>query len=409
MERVEGMAGIVEAASRYTTLRGEADGGYVALCPYPDHADMQVLFRVSSKTGYFFCRGCGRGGNASRLVSDLEGGEALAARADTPERAPELASLEARKALAYAARFYEKVLAESNSAGAREAREYLAGRGLNAETLERFGVGYAPSRKPGRGFSGVAERIGIGRATLESAGLIWRRKDCQENDVHGDAFGERITFPISEVRGRTVGFGGRVMPSAPKTYKKDGIERDIPKYRNSLDSELFAKRTLLYGLHQALPSIEEQRAAIVVEGYTDVLMLHQRGMRNAVATLGTVLTDAHLRTLSPFADTLYLLFDPDAAGGDAIVRAYEVALGNAAAPGVPLNIQVAVLDEDPADWLLHHDAHDLRRLLADAKPALLHLLDAHATEVEREHAEVRRAWAKLGAFARSRLYPGEDL
>ncbi len=389
---VNAAADILSVTSKYVGIRRDADGGYTGLCPYPDHADRVGRFRVSPKTGYYFCKGCGRGGNASKLVADLEGGGAMAARTDTPEMRG------VRKALAYAARYYEKVLAESGNAGARRAREYLAERGLNEETLTRFGVGYAPSRWRGRGFSGAAKRLGMKHAALDAAGLL--------NTKGGDRFGERITFPITDSRGRTVGFGARVLPGAPTSYtNREGKKVPVAKYINSRDSEVFRKGALLYGLNQALAAIEKERAAIVVEGYTDVLMLHQSGIKNAIATLGTALTIAHLRQLSPFADALYLTFDPDAAGGSAVARAYQVAWTEAPL-GAALDIRVVRLEADPADWLLRHDAGEFQEVLTSAKPALLHMIEEHA---DRDNGvPVEKAWAKLGAFARTRLYPSDD-
>ncbi len=393
---------IMEAASRYTALlrAGEAFAG---LCPYADHADRVGMFVVSPKTGYYWCRGCGRGGNASKLVADLEGEGVMATRGGATQRAlPGEASRSTRKTLAYAERYYARQLAESNGTGARRAREYLAGRGINTETLTTFGVGYAPSRRRGRGFSGMAKRLGVERADLDTAGLL--------NTKGGDRFGERITFPITDSCGRTVGFGARVLPGAPTSYtNRERKKVPIAKYINSRDSETFRKGALLYGLNQALPAIQEERAAIVVEGYTDVLMLHQSGIENAVATLGTALTNTHLRQLSPFADTLYLLFDPDTAGGDAVARAYRVAWTEAPL-GASLDTRVVRLEEDPADWLLHHDAGEFGEALATATPALLRMIEGravarHKGEEQEEREPVRKAWRRLGAFTHTRLYP----
>ncbi len=389
---------IVEVTSRYTILRRglHLEGLYAGLCPYPDHADHLGQFRVSARTGFYFCRGCGRSGNAARLIVDLKDQEATT---DTPERCG------VHKALAYAKRYYAKQLYESKGAGACQARKYLRGRGFTPETLRRFGVGYAPTRRQGVGFSGAAKRLGVEHAALDAAGLL--------NGSGGDRFGERIVFPISDSRSRTVGFGARVLPGTPTSYtNREGNKVPVAKYINSRDSEMFRKGALLYGLNQALPAIQKERAAIVVEGYTDVLMLHQSGIENAVATLGTALTITHLRQLSRFTDTLYLLFDPDAAGGFAVARAYEVAWTCGARfpfAGVALDIRVMRLEEDPADWFLHHDAGEFREALAMAKPALLHMIEERAVEwyEGREREPVREAWRRLGAFTCTRLYPGE--
>jgi DNA primase len=137
-----------------------------------------------------------------------------------------------------------------------------------------------------------------------------------------------------------------------------------PKYLNSPETEIFNKRDLLYGFPQVMEPIRRERAALVVEGYTDVLMLYQAGIKNAVATLGTATTPGHLKSLSRYADRVYVLFDPDAAGEKAIERAA------ATAAELRQDLRVLRLDEDPADWLLHHSAEDFKELLPEAMPIL---------------------------------------
>jgi len=139
---------------------------------------------------------------------------------------------------------------------------------------------------------------------------------------------------------------------------------DHPKYLNSPETEIFTKRDLLYGFPQAAEAIRKQQSVLVVEGYTDVLMLYQAGIKNAVATLGTATTPAHLRSLSGYADKIHVLFDPDAAGEKAIERA------SAAAAELKLDLRVLRLPEDPADWLLENSAEDFSKLLANSIPAL---------------------------------------
>ncbi len=162
----------------------------------------------------------------------------------------------------------------------------------------------------------------------------------------------RITFPISDRRGRIVGFGGRALGDAR------------PKYLNSPETEVFNKRDLLYGFPQVLEGIRKERAALIVEGYTDVLMLYQSGIRNAVATLGTATTPAHLRILSGYADRIHVLFDPDAAGERAIERAA------ATAAELKVDLRVLRLPQDPSDWLLEHPPEEFTGLLSRAVPVL---------------------------------------
>ena len=184
----------------------------------------------------------------------------------------------------------------------------------------------------------------LDRSILDAAGLLSTRG--------GERFGGRITFPISDRRGRIVGFGARTLGDAQ------------PKYLNSPETEIFNKRDLLYGFPQVTEAIRKERAALVVEGYTDVLMLYQSGIKNAVATLGTSTTPGHLRMLSGYADRIYVLFDPDAAGEKAIQRAA------ATAADLKLDLRVLRLPEDPADWLLEHPPEEFAEMLKGAVPIL---------------------------------------
>jgi DNA primase len=204
-------------------------------------------------------------------------------------------------------------------------------------------LGYAPPRGVS-GFVAAAGRLDLDRSVLDAAGLLSPRG--------GERFAGRITFPISDRRGRIVGFGARTLGDAQ------------PKYLNSPETEIFNKRDLLYGFPQVSDAIRRERVALVVEGYTDVLMLYQSGIENAVATLGTATTPGHLRTLSRYADRIHVLFDPDAAGERAIERAA------ATAADLKLDLRVLRLPEDPADWLLEHSPEEFAQKLNDSVPIL---------------------------------------
>jgi DNA primase len=190
----------------------------------------------------------------------------------------------------------------------------------------------------------------------------------------GERFVDRVTFPISDRRGRIVGFGARALGDTK------------PKYLNSPETDLFNKRSLLYGFPQVAEAVRKEEAALVVEGYTDVLMLYQSGIKNAVATLGTAMTEQHLKTLSGHADRIYLLFDPDEAG--------EKVLGNAffTATELKLDLQVLRLPQDPADWLLEHSAGEFLDLLSGATSVLEYGI-RRATDQARGAGAVGRARA----------------
>jgi len=359
IEEVREAVNIVEVTSEFTALRRQG-ARFSGLCPYPDHQEKTPSFSVSPDRGFYYCFGCQRGGDAIKLVMDLKsfdfaeavsylaersgvdlqfegGGDQSGARERTLRRRA------IHKALAAATVYYHKYLLRSQSPEAEQARRYLRERQMERSTIEEFRLGYAPPRGTS-GFLAVARRLDLDRGALDAAGLLSSRG--------GERFAGRITFPISDRRGRIVGFGARTLGDAQ------------PKYLNSPETEIFNKRDLLYGFPQVSEAIRRERAALVVEGYTDVLMLYQSGIRNAVATLGTATTPGHLRTLSGYADRIYVLFDPDAAGEKAIERAA------ATAADLKLDLRVLRLPEDPADWLLEHTPEEFAEMLKSAVPVL---------------------------------------
>jgi DNA primase len=303
---------------------------------------------------------CQRGGDAIKLVMDLNSldfADAVSYLADRsgvdlqyegggdPGAARER-SLRRRaihRALAAATVYYHKYLLRSETQEAQQARRYLEDRHMQRSTIEEFRLGYSPPRGVS-GFVAAAGRLDLHRSVLDAAGLLSPRG--------GERFAGRITFPISDRRGRIVGFGARTLGDAQ------------PKYLNSPETEIFNKRDLLYGFPQVSEAIRRERSALVVEGYTDVLMLYQSGIKNAVATLGTATTPGHLRMLSGYADRIYILFDPDTAGEKAIERAA------ATAAELKLDLRVLRLPEDPADWLLEHSPEEFAEKLNDSVPVL---------------------------------------
>ena len=272
----------------------------------------------------------------------------------------------AYKALAAATAYYHKYLLKSPVA--EEARQYLKDRGFEQSTIEEFRLGYAPPRERS-GFTQAARKVDLDRGALEAAGLLSQRG--------GERFVDRIMFPISDRRGRIVGFGARALGDAK------------PKYLNSPETELFNKRSLLYGFPQVAEAVRKEGGALVVEGYTDVLMLYQSGIKNAVATLGTAMTEQHLKTLSGHADVIYLLFDPDEAGQKAVEAVDRIVAVAFEAFGLKLDLRVLLLPEDPADWLLKHPAENFMGLLAGAVPALKYVFGRKAEQARGASAAER--------------------
>ncbi len=381
IEEVREAANIVEVASEFTALRRQG-ARFVGLCPYPDHQEKTPSFGVAPDRGFYYCFGCQRGGDAIKLVSELKAFSFVDAVSYLAERSgvelqfeggPDSESVKERarhrraihKALAVAAVYYHKYLLQSRSPGAEHARHYLRDRGINTSTIEEFRLGYAP-RRGASGFIEAAAKLGVDRRVVEEAGLL--------SGWGGERFSGRITFPISDRRGRIVGFGAR------------SLGDDQPKYLNSPETQIFNKRDLLYGFPQVSEAIRKERAALIVEGYTDVLMLYQAGIKNVVATLGTATTAAHLRMLSGYADRIYLLFDPDEAGERATQKVRAAAMeaiepkrqagirgirqATVAAARMKLDLRVLRLSEDPADWLREHRPEEFTELLWGAVPIL---------------------------------------
>lgn len=303
---------VVEVIQERLSLKRQGKE-YGALCPF--HDERSPSFTVSPTKQFYHCFGCGAHGTAISFLMEydrlefLDAVEELASRAgiQMPQDDAVKAAKESRaplySALARAAELYTQELGKSD-----QARAYLEHRGISQESIERFGVGFAPN-----GFTTIIDHFGASESTLgllESVGLVARN----DRDQCYDKFRNRIMFPIHDRRGRVIGFGGRALE-----------EGGGPKYLNSPESPLFHKGRELYGLWHARQSEEEGRL-VVVEGYLDVIALAQSGHEQVVATLGTATTAQHAETLFRTASDVVFCFDGDKAGQGAAYRALEAAL-----------------------------------------------------------------------------------
>jgi DNA primase len=315
---VRDAADMVTEVGRYTDLR-RAGGQMMGLCPF--HDESSPSFSVQPQDKLYHCFGCGVGGDIFEFVMEKEGlgfSEAVEALADRYgvelEREEEDPRAEARRQarqrlqqlLERAAAYYSNYLWESKEAG--KAREYLAGRGLAEQTLKDFGVGFAPSAWDKILVAG--QRAGFTVPEMGSVGLVQRGRSGGEYD----RFRSRIMFPIRDARGRTLGFGGRAMR-----------DDQGAKYVNTAETDFFHKSEILYGLDRARAAIAKANRAVVVEGYTDVLALHQAGLEGAVGVMGTAITPQQVQTLSGMVSEVALALDADAAGQNAMLRAQRVA------------------------------------------------------------------------------------
>ncbi len=356
-------------------------------CPF--HNEKSPSFYVYDD-GYH-CFGCGAHGDAIGFVMNTQGAgfmeavEQLAAEAglDVPKPSPSAAAAEQQRldlsgVLDMVATIYQRQLFERDGA---EALAYLRGRGLTDETIRRFGLGWSG---PGRGAL-VAElrEAGIDPARMGEAGLLQARDDGQVREL----FYNRVMFPIRDRRGRTISFGGR------------GLGDAKPKYINGPESPVYSKGRTLYALDFAREGARKPPGAVVVEGYMDVIALHQAGFGGAVAPLGTALTAGQLEELWKLSDAPVLCFDGDAAGARAAARAAEVALP-LLQPSRTLRIATLPADEDPDTLVRRQGAAGFTAVLDSARPLSVALFDLLREGIAADTPEGRAAFqARLDAAA----------
>jgi DNA primase len=385
---------IVDVVGGYVSLRS-AGATYKGLCPF--HDDSRPSFDVDPRRQRYRCWSCGKYGDVISFVQErervsfLEALELLARRANIEweQQGPGARRQQSRAplldAMRWAAEQYQQCYLDPESDLAHEARVYLGQRKLLGPTLRRFGVGYAPPS--GDWLVRRAAEANIPEEHLEKVGLIAKR------DRGGcyDRFRDRVLFPIRDPLGRTVGFGGRVLPNSPLASRG-------PKYYNSPDTPLFSKSEHLFGLDLARTAANAEGYLAVVEGYTDVLMAHQCGVGQVVATMGTALTARHIHTLRRVGvQRVVLVFDADAGGDTGVDRALEGFVGN------EVDLAIATLPEglDPCDLLSQEGGIErFRAVLAGAVDALDFKLNrVLAAETAGVEGQRRAVDAVLGVIA----------
>jgi DNA primase len=370
IERVREAVDMAELVGAKTDLR-RVGSRWTGLCPF--HDERTPSFSVDPERGLYHCFGCGVGGDAIRFVQETEAldfqeaVEALAerygVRLEREEDDPAAERRRRRKErlhalLERAARFYAAYLWDSQEA--KRARDYLAGRGLSESIAREFRVGYAPSAWD-RMIVG-AQQSGFSAEELVAAGLAQRGR----GGALYDRFRARIMFPLADARGRVLGFGARAM-----------AEGRGPKYLNTSENELYHKGRQLFGIDLARKEAARRGRIVVVEGYTDVLALHQAGISESVAIMGTALTQEQLAELARSAPLVVLALDADRSGQEAMLRAARAAEDR----GVELRVAELPEGKDPAETVTGGDAKpfeehleramgivdfQVRRVLADA-------------------------------------------
>jgi DNA primase len=365
---IKSKLGVVDVVGESVALK-RAGSVYKGLCPF--HSEKTPSLIVSPDRETWHCFGCGEGGDIFSFVMRRDGLDFREALERLAERAGvELSERTAREdrrrkrlreALEAAITWYREVLLRTPQAEA--ARAYLAERQLSDETLERFGIGFAPAswemltgRLRGRGFS-EEELIGAGLASPSNRGGVI------------DKFRGRIIIPIRDQSGRAIGLGGRILPGT-----------DGPKYLNSPATPLFDKSRVLYAIDLAKSSIRREKLAVIVEGYTDVMAAHQAGFTNVVASLGTALTHGQIELAQRYADGIALAYDVDLAGEVATQRGLLAELGPDQSVSKVRVVRVPA-GKDP-DELIRHEPDAWRAAVADAKPVVEYFMDRVAREVD---------------------------
>ncbi len=349
----------------------------------PIHNEKTPSFKVDPGMQNWHCFGCGKGGDAFSFLMETENMEFieavrfLADRArieleETGQRGPSRNEKErAFAACEEAKKFYHNELMRSKAAEAAEARAYLKRRGFSGATAKEWQLGFAPGHGQ---LVRHLTRLGFTREELIMANLAYA---SQRNNQLTDRFYGRLMFPVHELQGRSCAFGGRVLGEGE------------PKYLNTSDTPIFHKSNNMYGIEKAKKHIVAAGCAIVVEGYTDVIALHEAGIQNVVATLGTALTAQHVKLLARFAKKIVYLFDGDAAGQKAADRAAEFIDWNSAVESSrnPIELTVCVLPggQDPAEFVQDPagGAAKLQEIIAAAQPliefSILRALARHDT------------------------------
>lgn len=358
IQQVQQATDIVELVSQYVALTKKGRE-FVGLCPF--HDDHKPSMSIVPAKQIFHCFVCNAGGSVFRWMEMYEkmtfpeAVRALAEQANIPlpmeyDSTPVSPGMSKNDLIAvteFAAKFFNQQLM---SPAGKEALDYAHRRSLTDESISRFCLGYAPNSWDA--LLNTARRQRISEEQLVAAGLV-RRRDGQAGCY--DYFRNRLMFPIHDLTGRVVAFGGRALAAD-----------DPAKYLNSPDTALFDKSSLAYGLHFARDAIVKRHQAVVVEGYLDVLMPLQAGFDNIVATLGTALTERHVRLLSRYAEEVVLLFDADAAGAAAAERALQLFLAQ------KLHVRVATIPagKDPCDFVIAEGPEALRNLVDQSPDAL---------------------------------------
>ena len=355
IERIYDAADIVDVVKDFVNLK-KRGANYLGLCPF--HNEKTPSFSVSSTKGIFKCFGCGKGGNAVNFIMEqehltyVESLRYLARkyhieieeRELTPEEKQQQNDRESLMVVsAFAQRYFSDTLIH-HPEGKAVGLSYFYERGFRDEIIKKFELGYCPDQRDS--FTQAALKAGYKKEFLEKTGLTI----VKENDLF-DRFSARVMFPIHSLSGKVIGFGGRTLRT----------DKNVAKYLNSPESEIYHKSRILYGIFQARKAIEQADKCFLVEGYTDVLSMHQSGIENVVASSGTSLTADQIRLIKRFTPNVTVLYDGDDAGIKASLRGIDLILEEG------LNVKVVLLPdkEDPDSFSKRVNPTEFQKFLKE--------------------------------------------
>ncbi|MBQ2037402.1 MAG: DNA primase, partial [Alistipes sp.] len=358
VDRIYAAADIVDIISDYVTLKKKGVN-YQACCPF--HNEKTPSFVVSPSKGVYKCFGCGKGGNAVTFVMEHEGvsypealkivakryGIEIQEREQTEEDVRRNNDRESMFALnGWAAEYFAKYMLSSTEGRSVGLSYFAQKRGFTEATIRKFGLGFCSSE--GNAMTMAALSAGYKQEFLTSTGLSLVREG---DGKLRDRFRDRVIFPVHNISGRVVAFGGRTLRT----------DKSVAKYQNSPESEIYSKKRELYGLYFAKKVIQQQDYAIMVEGYTDVISMHQAGVENVVASSGTSLTTEQIQLLHRFTRNITVIYDGDSAGIHASLRGIDMILKEG------MNVRVVLLppEHDPDSFARAHTADQVREYIRE--------------------------------------------
>lgn len=367
IEEVKSKIDIVDLISEHVTLK-RAGQNYKGLCPF--HSEKTPSFTVSPTKQIFHCFGCNKGGNVFTFMMEYENmtfQESLSYLADKAginiEKLHHGQSFnKGLKENLFAIHKESAIFFENNLKTSKSSISYLKERGLDSETIERFSIGY--SKNENNSLFNHLKKLGLPLEHIKASGLVYFKKNSSAGTYKEEAydfFRDRLMFPIFDIQGRVIAFGGRTMSSS----------KSIPKYINSPDSIIFKKSDSVYGINIAKNFITQKGYSIIVEGYIDAIMCHQNSINNTVAPLGTALTLLQIRKLKRFSNNVLLIFDGDPAGISATKRAIEICY----AEGMNAKILPLPKGEDPDTYIRTHGSNNFKKQIAKAISPLEFLLN----------------------------------